>query len=48
MKKCENCKYFDGRNCVVPIWADGQKYEGQVTDPERVCDLHETLVTVEE
>lgn len=40
-KKCENCKYYQNGICIVPIWADGKFYSGQVTKPEKSCALFE-------
>lgn len=41
MKKCENCKYFDGQDCLMPIWVDGEYYPGRETEPDSSCELYE-------
>lgn len=49
--QCQNCKYYQNSICIVPIWADGIFYGGQVTKPENTCALfeeRETLVTMDE
>jgi len=40
-KVCKNCRFFDGRDCVVPLYVDGEYYPGRETEPEKHCELYE-------
>ena len=49
MKNCENCKYSSGKICVIPLYVNGERFNGRIiTEPEKGCELFEALMTMEQ
>ena len=40
-KNCKNCRFYQADICHLPLWVEGQYYDGKVTKPENTCDLFE-------
>lgn len=38
---CKDCRYYDGRDCVVPLYTNGEYCPGRETSPESCCALFE-------